>query len=196
MKIWLPNKINKKVAIFAGVILVLISGVFFLGKNLYAPQSAAPKPTVIPTATAEVTANWKTYNDKDYTFTFKYPQDWNVNNDKNGFVISGGNNIITFQSSPYPSIDFDKLYNKPDGTVDKNPVFVRTKIKNLEIDGYRATMFSNENASENQNKAYDINVYVISGAPITLISARVDFNSKGIFLQTFDQILSTFKFTQ
>jgi hypothetical protein len=199
-----PPKKSHRTLVLAVIVTFLISifGGITLGKYLFNPQTPMvqptliPKPTVIPTVSTEAaqTANWKTYTNQKFNLLVKYPQNWNVNSDKNGLVISGDNNTITIQSSPYPSIDFDKLYEKPDGTVDKNPVFIRTKIKNLEIDGYKATMYSNENTQANQNKAYDISVYIIKGAPITMISTQVDLNLKSNFLPTFNQILSTFKF--
>lgn len=38
--------------------------------------SAVPSATKTTTATADVTANWKTYTNTDYGFSFKYPGDW------------------------------------------------------------------------------------------------------------------------
>lgn len=156
-------------------------------------SQSSPIPTS-STALANENANWKTYSDSIGKFSLKYPQDWNITNENNRVKISDGNNTITLHTSPYPSIDFNKLYEKPDGTVDQNPVFIRTKIKNLEIDGYKATIYSNESAPANQNKGFDVTVYIIRGAPLTMISAQPDSNSRNVFLPIFEQILSTIKF--
>lgn len=182
------------------LVVILATATYLLSKPKIEPQDSSVSQST-PTSSlsspnSNETANWKTYSDSDGKFSVKYPQEWITNRDNNRLVISGDNNSITIQTSPYPSITFDTLYEKPDGTIDQNPVFIRTKIKNLEIDGYKATMYTNESTPANQNKAYDISVYTVRGAPITMISAQVDLNSKSNFLPIFEQILSTIKFSK
>ncbi len=42
--------------------------------------SPTPSPTATPAATIDSTANWKTYTDTKYGFSFKYPPTWAVKN--------------------------------------------------------------------------------------------------------------------
>lgn len=43
------------------------------------PQANNPAPTTNPSSTPDQTANWKTYIDDIYKFSFKYPSDWKLN---------------------------------------------------------------------------------------------------------------------
>jgi hypothetical protein len=109
--------------------------------------------------------------------------------------MSNENSNIRLQLSPYPSVDFEKLYEKPNGTVNQSPVFIRTKVKNLNIDGYRTTMYIDESTSANQNKVFEVSLFFVKDAPITMMSAQTEPSLKENILSTFDQILSTFKFS-
>ena len=46
-------------------------------------NSASPTPTTyqspVPSTTTDTTANWKTYTDSEYKFSFMYPNDWKLN---------------------------------------------------------------------------------------------------------------------
>lgn len=64
-----------------------------------ATRTTAPKVTttaVGATTTAVDTANWKTYTNTDYGFSFKYPGDWNKEennqNDFSDIIFSSANN--------------------------------------------------------------------------------------------------------
>lgn len=174
--------------------LVVFGGyLIYQNQNKSIPSQQAKQSS--PTPIDEI-ANWETYTNTEYRFSFKYPKGWNVNSENNTVKISNRNSSMRFQTSPYPSINFDKLYEKPDGTIDQNPVFIRTKIKNLEIGGYKATMYTNESSAANQNKSFDISVYIVQGAPITMISGQTNPDSKENLLSIFNQVISTFKFTQ
>jgi hypothetical protein len=78
----IPKKKNGFV-VFLVILLALIS-VGSLGywayQKYFAPSpSASPKPSaqeVIPTATPDLTANWKTYTNSKYGYSFKYPEIW------------------------------------------------------------------------------------------------------------------------
>lgn len=154
-------------------------------------------PSLKPSATANSsvnTASWKEYSNSENKLSFKYPPTWNVSSRIDAVEVSGENSRLVFQISPYPSLDFDLLYAKPNGTINQNPVFIRTKIKNLDIEGFKATMYSNESTPANQIKSFNISVYLVKGAPITMVSGNTEPTSKEELLATFDQIISTIKF--
>lgn len=73
---------------FATPILILVallilgglSGAYFLGKSSApkTPVQSTVTPKSQPTQTADETANWKTYTNTKYGFSFKYPQVFTV----------------------------------------------------------------------------------------------------------------------
>ncbi len=72
-----PHKTHWVALILISVISLLIAGIaiYFL------TQTPKPEPQVLktaPTPTPDPTANWKTYTNKTYAYSFKYPQDWNL----------------------------------------------------------------------------------------------------------------------
>ena len=181
--------------LIAGIITLIAIGGVLLYQKQNIPSSTTQTYRSSPSVIDETT-NSETYESTDHNFSFKYPKEWKVSNTGSTVTISNGSSNIGFQVSPYPSIDFDKLYEKADGAVNQNPVFIRTKIKNLDIGGYKATMYINESTPGNQNKSFDISVYIVRGAPITMISGNSDPSSKESLLSTFNQIVSTIKFTK
>ncbi len=78
-----------KVFIFLIVFVLLVgvgAGAYFLGmQNLQpAAQPITTQVVIKPTPTVDPTANWKTYNNSTYGFSFKYPSEWKLGeiNDK------------------------------------------------------------------------------------------------------------------
>ena len=181
------------------IVIVVLVVIVITGYFLYQNQNRInPTPQASQTSPAVVdkTANWQTFADVQGKFSFKYPNEWKMSSSNDSISLSNGSSSIRAQLSPYPSINFDTLYEKPDGTINQNPVFIRTKIKNLTIDGYKTTMYTNESTPANQNKGFDISLYFIKDAPITMVSAQTNPDLKEELLSTFDQVISTLKFTQ
>jgi hypothetical protein len=88
-----PNKTpnsswkSKLLLICAGFLLLVLGGAggFFLGKSLSQPKisppsisQVSPTATLIPTAIPDPTADWKTYRNEKYKFSFKYPINWSI----------------------------------------------------------------------------------------------------------------------
>jgi hypothetical protein len=80
-----PKK-PKSVFILLGLLLILLfgAGAFFISKSVQKPQvksqpSVPSQITPIPTQIVDETANWKTYANMIYGFSFKYPGEWNTN---------------------------------------------------------------------------------------------------------------------
>lgn len=90
------------VAIASGIVI----GKYFLGQKASpSTNQVVPtltQPTLIPTPTPDLTADWKTYRNKEFGFEFKYPADWKLNELKNPpfrNIIYGIANIDTQQPS-------------------------------------------------------------------------------------------------
>lgn len=103
-----PTKPWLKIILFAGLGLILVSGLVFAGYQLgktktqpvsqlspipIAVVSPIPTPTIIITSTPNPTANWKTYKNTAYKYEIKYPTDWKVS-------AEGGEDPTTFHA-PY-----------------------------------------------------------------------------------------------
>ena len=92
-----PSTNWAKILLFTIIGLIIVTGSIFvgiqIGKNQTpTKQSITPQPTAIPTQTAisptvqptaspatNPTANWKTYTNSEYKFSFMYPADWKLN---------------------------------------------------------------------------------------------------------------------
>jgi hypothetical protein len=191
------------------ILLVLVGiGLYYFGtKNKQSLPSngktvpvASVQPSsnpVIETTSDPATANWKTYTDENYKFSFKYPSDWKINcpalpttnwYDRNicdiispkAFAESGevsnGSYFIVGVSKPNPNYSsFNQFleYSKQYGYVYENK-----QINN--IDGKLATIKGKET-----NYIFERNGNYIN------ITWLYSDNSKMV-----DQILSTFQFTK
>lgn len=96
--------------VLAGILVLfaVVGGVYYLG----ATKSAVPKvqeqavsQTLKPTATDE-TANWKTFSNSRYNFSFNYPANWTVTTEEQQqellkVLVKGPNQItLSFMSGP------------------------------------------------------------------------------------------------
>lgn len=81
------TKINWFVSILFLVLGILIGvGGYWAYQNYLAKGPTAP-PSPTPTATPDVTANWKTYMDTKNNFSFKYPETYQYLTLSNGVVL-------------------------------------------------------------------------------------------------------------
>ena len=96
----IPNPKPKFSLILTGILLLVLGGVggFLLGRQSLQPKSTTttqvtPLPSEAPVEervtetpsaipTLDPTAEWKTYIDTNNTFSFRYPADWILNEDK------------------------------------------------------------------------------------------------------------------
>lgn len=102
---------------YTGSILILfafilfITGAYFLGKqSVKRPEtpvaiptetqvSTLPTSTVVPTIVTDLTTNWKTYESKQYGFSFKYPVDLKLSSDPpapDNYTIKNSTTFIAF----------------------------------------------------------------------------------------------------
>lgn len=78
---------SKLPLVFLVIFLLFLFGAggIFIVKNFYAPQTLvpmptfAPKPTLTLTANFDTTTNWKTYTNNIFSYTLKYPENWEYN---------------------------------------------------------------------------------------------------------------------
>jgi hypothetical protein len=161
------------------------------------PTPTAVAPTVEPVATDSVTvvdpaANWKTYTNAKYGYSFNLPKDW-VNYSMNDFSVLNFNYYE------------DKLYLGAQTSKNRPPQIMQ--LTTYRIDEYNeAEMFPNctvKNIKVGPSKLDATHKSCVGLDTNGYITIK---NDKNVFIidelkgsiedhQTFDQILSTFKFT-
>ena len=168
------------------ICLVTAATIFFntfLIRNAQNPET--PNPT--PSPQTDETANWKTYVNDDYDFSFQYPENWEFNQVKNPKddpdLRPAG--IGEFSTFGYPYIRFFDLVDK------KSRLKIAVITENL--NNLEKSLNINSNTSINGRKVlkYSTGAYVLL-EPRTnelLWMYGVEYQSK-----YFDHILSTFKF--
>lgn len=80
------------------------------------PQITEKPSTATPNTTPNVTANWKTYTNTKYLYTFQYPQQYSVkNNNAEGYDnnISTSFSLDVFNPSKEPSLVFAVYIEEP-----------------------------------------------------------------------------------
>lgn len=190
---------SKLPVILLVVVLLFLFGMggLFLGKNLYAPKVITPKPTVIQTTTADVTANWKTYTNTYGNFAIKHPSNWLVNEDIG--PIDKQINIVDFyldekdNITKSPITELFKIYvqDNPDKVSLDKLALNYDKPETFNFSGGQGIKGYDKNALTNGTKDYTANI--IDGNLI--FTFKMGVLTKDNSLDTFDQILSTFKFT-
>lgn len=112
-----PTKKFSPIFILAILILLLAVGAggILLGKSLNTSQPSAqptiaPAPTQIPTPTPDVTANWKTYTNNKYGYSFEYPPEATISEaNKDYFSLS--------PEEVKQGITFDDVFQKYTGQI-------------------------------------------------------------------------------
>ena len=159
--------------------------------------AACPTPTEAP----DPTANWKVYTNSEPGFTFKYPLDWDT--------LELGQNKETLMVAP--KIQVDTFRDKPGGfgggsfltfTINKH-----TQNPAIKTDEFQEV--SQENVLLGNEPAIKYNVLIIQDEPGFSKGSKVVsivVKHEGVFLKfdlldqqysdTFNQILSTFKFIE
>lgn len=174
------------------IIVIIAAGAFATWYFLSGPgkTSTESATTTTPkTTTTDKTAGWKTYENKTYGVSFKYPKDWTVSDKIQVSGIGGDDDVLEISAkdgqklSVWVNQDGFGLEGASmvyDATITNNKIVVNKKTENKEnptADQAVITKLKNDN-----------DVYAIA---FNYIKAK-----KTTDLETFDTILSTFKFTK
>lgn len=179
-----PNFKNSLVLIMSILLIVTvaIAGLFYFQIQKFSKElskyQTQPSPLVSPEPSAEAeTANWKTYSNTKYGYSFKYPPDWIIEPDKQApdEIINISKDLNSL--SIYAGSAFTKA---PEG---KAP----SKRRGIKIAGIDAV-----------GEYYDNLYELISFAEKRAVNTIALRYAKGLYSEDvknfFDQILSTFKF--
>lgn len=222
----IPKSKSKFLLILLVVLVLValgLAGVFAYRKYISNPTASPTtqptpisSPTPTPAPTPDVTANWKTYTNTAYNYLVKYPLDWEI-------AVKGDADASTFDApyleSPcnYDSGQLCSQMQIETGTYDPNKKFEPNFIINLtgsKPDKISNTTSTTVGGEEAQGFEYFQSNYGDSGRLLYVIVTNhkntkyvftyvesqknrtfqtgVDWQNKKIF----NQILSTFQFTQ
>lgn len=198
---------NKKL-IWGVVIAVVVIGLLVVAYILQGtPEFKSDRN--IKAATEATTADWKTYTNEKYGFSFEYPVDWNVEKD-------GGSGIADYHVDLIPQkalIEYKNKYGNESISMAGASVFTSNlspkewfmstispesivEEKNLTINGNQVYY------SEVSSEAYTDVSYTTSNQKlivyfvIRIKEQGVNYNNDyTMYLAEFEKILSTFKFT-
>lgn len=163
-------------------------------------KSETPKTENESKPVTDETAGWKTYNESDFNFSFKYPNSWKVDDGLTAVACclnltnSSSTNEVGL-SKGIVKMQFQN-YNKPANKTLKDFVasqtymesnVVATSIKEVNIAGING-IFSNLTA----DGTYYLPQSSTQGISITIFNHP---ESREQFKATIDKVLSTFKFT-
>lgn len=200
-----PSPINPRVIILIVLIIIvaLVLGVGVYTLNSSKKQSTSPQPSILPSPkpTVDPTANWKTYTNSVLQFSIRYPSDWNIEEIENKTIIlikspnveyqEPVNKVvkgaeIRIQISPYNySGNISSLIQKPGTVPEADITYISSilvevseieSVKTISTGLYGKVV---QYQIPKENKIYEIGIYT----------------SDQTIQNTFDQILSTFKFT-
>jgi hypothetical protein len=219
-----PPKDNHWITIVSMTLFVLMSlGVIvFLYyqnqqlKSMLATYQTQPSP--IPTATADPIANWKTFTNTKYSYSFKYPTNFTVNTEgnsdpttANGILIADDCNYNLGQRCLQGFIDTTTPFKRDNKLSDyfvyapgQTPTLLSEKQITIDNETALAREIYDNNHyySSTEKGMVDYDIYVVHSGTVFALTFREegkdqaqiksiqDWQKKMIV----DQILSTFKF--
>lgn len=197
-------------SIFGIVLLALIFFLYFQNQQLKRQGvsqqasstvrfiSPAPQTTSSVSIPSDETVDWKTYTNLICKYTVKFPTDWEKVSDP--FVGEESINLKPMSTNVISSSD--RSINISATLLKKRPI---TNLQD-EINGYNSFLWKNWTNKKIQNINFEnVNAikatgesYGVAHMVILLIVNNCYLELKGVgdYIQTFDQILSTFKFSE
>ena len=157
-------------------------------------QIPIPLNKSISTSTTTIDiSNWKTYQNNQYGFEFKYPKDWNISSNQKDFIRLDSPEIYSARlkdSSQFQATDFSITFRK-------NP---KKLVVQKYYDGSNGLLLFDNPDKDTTIKIGGIIAYknfpikTLVGGIITVIPRDDYFIEIGYSNNISDQILSTFKF--
>ena len=199
---------SRSMLLVGGIVILGIGftiGLFF-DKNPYLTSQISPTPTPSPaevsTKEGDPTANWKTYTNSDFSFSFQYSPSFG-----NQGLIAGPftgrseflqsfSNPLTIREGTDAPFDGFSLYVVMDMNTDSFDQYLRNELKIMNenefsrMQGARQQSFSGGTALVTNTQGY----YYLPTPDKQKLVVFVYLQANASFKPTFDQILSTFKF--
>lgn len=220
-----PEKNNTKLIIVVAVIVAIVAITAGVVGYLFAKKSSAPVATpvaiqqpvtkpVVTTQPADETANWQTYTNAKYGFSFKYPSNWQMKDSPDDVtaplsiqfklvspelqarINNGEAEILTTADVFISAVESAAYLNNGSSIKAKN---LAEYVQQLKQDGTTKI----QESSLNGVKTYEMELEGITKDFLIYAETNkgvisIDFGTKGSkseLTQTEKTILSTFKFT-
>jgi hypothetical protein len=182
------------------VSLVSVVGYYFY-KNLQ-PKVAvnlpsktnSPIATTPPgSATPDPTSNWKTFVSSSYGFSFKHPDTFEVKENAPGYFVITPTLENAFSGSLEQGISIDARLTGPYSNIDTarqsitEPLIISENVKIYEWEVYQGV------GKDGMLKGVEFRMAI---TPYKTGVIKVETITNAKFLEIFDKVLSTFKFTQ
>jgi len=167
-------------------IIVLLAGAGFVWYFYYGPGKAA-KTTTTP-ATTDPTASWKTYANKTYGYSIKYPPTETVNSTKpEDVTFSAPDNGRWMEEIKVSSTEeiLDNIVSAKKSALEKETPGYTVTASDLQIDGKPAAKFSLK--SKGEGGYGNIQIFVVNNSYLY----EIDSDSTD---KNFDNMLKTLKF--
>ncbi len=212
----MPKSSNTRLIVLFSALILIFSGatgfLYYQNQQLKSMLATYQAPSPTPTATPDPTANWKTYTDTKYNFTFKYPN--NIREVEGG--VSGPTN-----GSPKHLASFSDPTTVMEGTdaaFDGFSVYIasinnktfeeyirkeKSDRENRDVVNWDATGSSIRSMYQYSEKSWvalngpafpNITVYYLALPDGKNIISFARSNKTKEFLVVFNQVLSTFTF--
>ena len=185
--------------------LIAIGGAYYFGtqkSNIFPTSTQTSTPVAIGTPTQFVptdkpttdpTANWKTYTNTQYGFSFKYPVGFEVKENAPGYFVITTTAENAFNGSLQEGISIDarllepytSMVNARKSITDSLTITENKEISEWEI--YQGI------GKDGMLKGVEFRIAI---SPYKTGAIRLETITNVKFLDIFDQILSTFKFTK
>ena len=154
---------------------------------------------VEPSDTAVVPTNWKTYTNTDYGYSIQYPSTWTVDLASKD---SRGKTLATFFAPGQKNVPHDKIVDiQVSPTTNVSRVDSADYIKrnsNVIISTSPVVVggVSTDKFIINLNNGYNMGVYVEKNSETYVLGLHNTTSSDKEYIDTFDLMLSSFKFTK
>ena len=209
------NKTNRKYILVA-IILISIIGVGIFGyQYFWSPISFELTPLSIEKV-EDQTANWEIYRNEEYGFEIKYPQDWRVEEEKGSFGYMGFISFIVNFKSPQDPGPYNKLAiidNKDRFELEEYYAKLKEEVlkgkeadyqvyfpfvdyvpkKKLTINDNYFYQFMFPGVVAEKGTIFSYGKYIFDFGTFLLKVGNTDIVHR---LETYDQMLSTFKFLE
>lgn len=191
-----PHK--NKLFIIIGIIVLLIlvigtASAAFLSMNKQksvqkmATQPPIIKPSSIPTANP--TANWKTYTNTQYGFTFQYPSSWTLSGSQLNNQDNSASVFMYFWPNPN-NLSLQALNQSLTGASGKGPNLYTPTMKKIQVGGQTAYEIW---PCAIDGYAGECRKYLIPWKT-SVLEIRYTSSPKNYAMTDFDKMLSTFTF--
>lgn len=200
-----PKKNYLAILLICLTFIIFIAGAYYLGKQ---STVVLPKTTIIPTTTVDPNSNWKTYINTKYGFELSYPNNWQMKevNNIETFEVPVNNISITNPSNNIQLVFGIRKNNEKIRTTFRTGVGGGKTIISKSINFYDQTI--NRYVMKEGDRCDEAYYTKSSNLPQEFVignySFVIDINNinsdysicSAPELDTIDQILSTFKFTE